>query len=90
MSNIKPALVQRRRANYANLKYLHSHACILPCKGKRQYLLTLQVSRYCRLPLHGSIIRALYLARINAVNPLTAGVAYIWVFIFISTLSTTF
>ena len=25
-------------------------------KGKRQYLLTLQVSRYCLLPLHGSIV----------------------------------
>ena len=30
---------------------------ILPCKGKRQYLLTLQVSRYCLLPLQSSIGR---------------------------------
>ena len=30
--------------------------CILLCKAKRQYLLTLQVSRYCSLALHGSII----------------------------------
>ena len=28
---------------------------ILPCKGKMQYLLTLQVSRYCLLPLQSSI-----------------------------------
>ena len=26
-------------------------------KGKRQYLLTLHVSRYCLLPFHGSIVR---------------------------------
>ena len=28
--------------------------CILPCKVKRQYLLTLQVSRYCLLALQSS------------------------------------
>ena len=30
---------------------------ILWCKGERQYLLTLQVSRYCLLPLQSSIVR---------------------------------
>ena len=30
---------------------------ILPPKGKRQYLLTLQVSRYCLLPLQCSIVQ---------------------------------
>ena len=28
---------------------------LLPCTGKRQYLLTCKVSRYCLLTLHGSI-----------------------------------
>ena len=28
----------------------------LPCKAKRQYLLTLQVSRYCLLALHGRLL----------------------------------
>ena len=27
----------------------------MPCKAKRQYLLTMQVSRYCLLALHSSI-----------------------------------
>ena len=29
---------------------------IMPCRGERQYLLTLQVSRYCFLAMHISII----------------------------------
>ena len=29
---------------------------ILLCKGKRQYILTCNLSRYCILPLHGSIL----------------------------------
>ena len=34
---------------------------ILLCKGKKQYLLTCKVSRYCLLPLQGSIIDLLFL-----------------------------
>ena len=34
--------------------------CVLSCKTKRQYLLTLQVSRYCLLALHSSIILQWY------------------------------
>ena len=33
----------------------HLDRCILLCKAKRQYLLTLQVSRYCLSALHSSI-----------------------------------
>ena len=32
------------------------HPTILLCKGKRLYLLTLQVSRYCLLPLQSKIV----------------------------------
>ena len=32
------------------------HYAVLPCKAKRQYLLTLQVSRYCLLALQSSVI----------------------------------
>ena len=31
------------------------HSRVLLCKGKRQYLLTCKVSRYCLLPSHGSV-----------------------------------
>ena len=34
-----------------NVLLLYGMTLTLPCKGKRQYLLTLQVSRYCILPL---------------------------------------
>ena len=30
--------------------------CVLSCKAKRQYLLTLQVGRYCLLALHSSVV----------------------------------
>ena len=32
-----------------------THTSVLPCKTKRQYLLVLQVSRYCLLPLQRSV-----------------------------------
>ena len=41
---------------------------ILPCTAKRRYLLTLQVSRYCLLALHGSIIIAVYSDRVTLIS----------------------
>ena len=38
------------------LRGLTLPSSILPCKTKRQYLLTCKVSRYCLLALHGSIV----------------------------------
>ena len=32
-----------------------THMCTLPCNVKKQYLLTLQVSRYCLLTLQTSV-----------------------------------
>ena len=37
------------------IRYFIIKVTILLCKGKKQYLLTCKVSRYCLLPLHGSI-----------------------------------
>ena len=34
-------------------------ATIRLCKPKRQYLFTCEVSRYCLLALHGSIVRTI-------------------------------
>ena len=38
------------------IRVLWLMAQLFSCKAKRQYLLTLQVSRYCLLALHGSIL----------------------------------
>ena len=52
---------------------------ILPCKGKRQYLLTLQVSRYCLLPLQGSIVlHSLTLTQYFCVNHGDPWFSWIW------------
>ena len=39
---------------YRGLDY-STHYTVLPCKTERQYLLTLEVSRYCPLALSGSV-----------------------------------
>ena len=44
------------RASQKEFSYPTMMVCIVLCKGKKQYLLTCKVSRYCFLPLHSSII----------------------------------
>ena len=45
----------KRKTDDTSENYLIILESILPCKTKRQYLLTLQVSRYCLLALQSSI-----------------------------------
>ena len=48
---LDPPFSRVANATPVSVEALSGSVTILPCEGKRQYLLTLQVRRYCLLPL---------------------------------------